>query len=214
MIVLTPTRVVAIFVFAELFLAGCAPNLPEAPRYAAPPPPPPPPAAEPFVEHRPQDRIGKPIEYEHSPDREYTVYAGRGGLTPIVLLPGTRSEGVSLADPSGWRIDDRQRYGSGRSSTPVVVVSPDVGSLKMVRAYAKRLGADLALVDKRRPQQNEVEVMNIIGEVQGKNVLLLDDLIDTAGTLTGAANAIAEAGATEVIAAATHPIFSGPAYDR
>lgn len=125
MIILTPKRVIAIFIFAELFMSGCARDLPDAPRYVSPPPPPPAPVAEPFVEYRPQDRIGRPMEYEHTPDREYTVYAGRGGLTPIVLLPGTRTEGVSLADPEGWRIDDRQSYGSGRSSTPVIVVSPD-----------------------------------------------------------------------------------------
>lgn len=96
----------------------------------------------------------------------------------------------------------------------LVVVAPDVGSLKMARAYAKRIGAELALIDKRRPRQNEVEVMNIIGEVEGRNVLLIDDIIDTAGTLTNAANALRDAGALEIIAACTHPLLSGPAYER
>ncbi len=98
--------------------------------------------------------------------------------------------------------------------TNLVVVAPDVGSIKMARAYARRLGADLALIDKRRPRQNEVEVMNIIGEVEGRNVLLIDDMVDTAGTLTSAANHLRDAGALEILAACTHPLLSGPAYER
>ncbi|AXJ02034.1 ribose-phosphate pyrophosphokinase [Cyclonatronum proteinivorum] len=96
----------------------------------------------------------------------------------------------------------------------LVVVAPDVGSLKMARSYSKRLGAGLAFVDKRRPQQNVAEVMNVIGEVEGKNVLMVDDLIDTAGTLTNAADALKARGAKTVVAAGTHPILSGPAYQR
>jgi len=96
----------------------------------------------------------------------------------------------------------------------LVVVAPDVGSLKMARSYAKRLQAGLAFVDKRRPKQNVAEVMNIIGEIEGKNVLLVDDLIDTAGTITNAAVALKEKGALRVVAACSHPILSGPAYQR
>ena len=96
----------------------------------------------------------------------------------------------------------------------LVVVAPDVGAIKMARAYAKRLEADLAVIDKRRPQQNVAEVMNIIGEVKGKNALIIDDIVDTAGTLTSAANALSDAGAIEVMAACIHPLLSGPAYDR
>jgi len=96
----------------------------------------------------------------------------------------------------------------------LVVVAPDVGSVKMARSYAKKLNADLAIIDKRRPSQNVAEVMNIIGEVEGKNVLIIDDMIDTAGTLTNAANALKKAGALDIIAAGTHPLLSGPAYDR
>ncbi len=84
----------------------------------------------------------------------------------------------------------------------------------MARAYAKRLGADLAVIDKRRPRQNEAQVMNIIGEVEGKNVLIMDDICDTAGTLTSAADALRDAGALEIMAACTHPLLSGPAYER
>ncbi len=105
-------------------------------------------------------------------------------------------------------------YFKKQSLDNLVVVAPDVGSVKMARSYAKRLGADLAIIDKRRPTQNVAEVMNIIGEVEGKNVLIIDDMIDTAGTLTNAANALKEAGALKILAAGTHPLLSGPAYDR
>ena len=98
--------------------------------------------------------------------------------------------------------------------TNLVVVAPDVGAIKMARAYANKLDAELAVIDKRRPHPNEAEIMNIIGEVRGRNVLLIDDIIDTAGTLVTAANALREAGARQIIAACTHPLLSGKAYDR
>ena len=99
-------------------------------------------------------------------------------------------------------------------SNNLVVVAPDVGSIKMARAYATRLEADLVVIDKRRPDQNEAEVVNIIGEVADRNVLIIDDLVDTAGTLTNAAAALRKAGALEIMAACTHPLLSGPAYER
>lgn len=98
--------------------------------------------------------------------------------------------------------------------TNLVVVAPDVGAIKMARAYASRLETDLAVIDKRRPGQNQAEVVNIIGEVKGRNVLLIDDIIDTAGTLTNAANALRDAGALQIMAACTHPLLSGQAYER
>jgi len=99
-------------------------------------------------------------------------------------------------------------------SENLVVVAPDVGSIKVARAYAKRLDADLAVIDKRRPSQNRTEVMNVIGEVEGRNVLLIDDIVDTAGTLTNGAKALREAGAQEIVAACTHALLSEPAYER
>lgn len=96
----------------------------------------------------------------------------------------------------------------------LVIVSPDAGGVERARAFAKRLGANLAIIDKRRESVNDPRVMNIIGEVRGKKALMLDDMVDTAGTLTQAADAILEKGAKEVIAAATHPVLSGPAIER
>ncbi len=95
-----------------------------------------------------------------------------------------------------------------------VVVSPDAGGVERARAYAKRLGASLAIVDKRREKANVSEVMNLIGDVKGKVAVLVDDIVDTAGTLTQAAKAIADAGATSVYAFATHGVLSGPAIER
>ena len=96
----------------------------------------------------------------------------------------------------------------------LVVVSPDTGSVRRARAVANRLNAPLAIVDKRRPKENESEVMNIIGDVAGMNAILFDDMIDTAGTLVKAAEAIKNAGATSVRACAAHPVFSGEAIER
>ena len=96
-----------------------------------------------------------------------------------------------------------------------VVVSPDLGSVTRARNFAARLGCSIAIIDKRRPRPNECEVMSIIGEVKGKKVILVDDMIDTAGTLCNAAQAVIErGGATEVYAGATHAVLSGPAIQR
>jgi ribose-phosphate pyrophosphokinase len=96
----------------------------------------------------------------------------------------------------------------------VVIVSPDAGGVERARAYSKRLGSTLGIVDKRRTKPNVAEIMNVIGEVQGKTAVLLDDMIDTAGTLTQAANALMDKGATKVYAYATHAVLSGPAVER
>ena len=97
----------------------------------------------------------------------------------------------------------------------MVVVSPDVGSVARARAFAQKLGMGLAIVDKRRQKANSSEVMNIIGDVQGKKVILFDDMVDTAGSLCGAAQALVElGGAVDVIACASHGVLSGPAVER
>ncbi|MGA9119377.1 MAG: ribose-phosphate pyrophosphokinase [Bacteroidota bacterium] len=106
------------------------------------------------------------------------------------------------------------KYFKNLDVSNLAVASPDVGGIKLARAYAKRLESDLIVIDKRRPKQNEAEVMNIIGDVKGKNILIVDDLVDTAGTLCHAAEALKRHGAAEIYAACTHPVLSGKAIQR
>ena len=96
----------------------------------------------------------------------------------------------------------------------LIVVSPDVGGVVRARALAKQLGCDLAIIDKRRPKANVSEVMNVIGDIEGRNCVIMDDMIDTAGTLVKAAEVLKQRGAKSVYAYCTHAIFSGPAIDR
>jgi ribose-phosphate pyrophosphokinase len=102
----------------------------------------------------------------------------------------------------------RQRYDD------LIVVSPDVGGVVRARALAKRLESDLAIIDKRRPKANVAEVMNVIGEVKGRTCVIMDDMVDTAGTLCKAAQVLKEEGATKVVAYCTHPVLSGGAVER
>jgi ribose-phosphate pyrophosphokinase len=104
----------------------------------------------------------------------------------------------------------RKRLDGGR----VTVISPDAGGVERARAFARRLNADLAIIDKRRQRASEVTEMRLVGDVRDSVALLVDDMIDTAGTITEAAKVTLEAGADEVIACATHPILSGPACER
>jgi len=101
-----------------------------------------------------------------------------------------------------------------RGMDDVVIVSPDVGGVVRARALAKRLHVDIAIVDKRRPAPNEAVVMNVIGEIEGRHCILLDDMVDTAGTLCGAVDALLDRGARRVSAYATHGVLSGPAVER
>ena len=103
---------------------------------------------------------------------------------------------------------DKQKYDN------LMVVSPDVGGVVRARAFAKRLECDLAIIDKRRPKANVSEVMNIIGEVEGRTCVIMDDIVDTAGTLCKAASALKENGATRVLAYCTHAVLSGTAVSR
>jgi len=95
-----------------------------------------------------------------------------------------------------------------------IVASPDIGGVARARHFAGTMGLDMVIVDKRREKANESEVMNIIGDVEGKDVILIDDMIDTAGTIVKAAEVLKKKGANSVMACATHPVLSGPAYDR
>ncbi len=105
-------------------------------------------------------------------------------------------------------------YLSSKNYEDITVLSPDTGGAERARFYAKQLNADFALGDKRRVEKNVAEVMNIIGEVKNRTVIVVDDMIDTAGTMTEIVNAVVEKGAKRVIAAATHPVLSGPAIER
>jgi ribose-phosphate pyrophosphokinase len=104
----------------------------------------------------------------------------------------------------------RERLGS----RPMTVIAPDAGGVERARAFAKRLDASLAIIDKRRNRPNEVAEMQIIGEVAGRAAVIVDDIVDTAGTLCAAADAVRNAGAETVIACATHPVLSGKAIER
>ncbi len=106
------------------------------------------------------------------------------------------------------------RYFEQKALGDVVVVAPDVGAAKMARGFARRIDASFAIIDKRRPAHNVAEVLNIIGEVDGKRCIVVDDMIDTAGTMTSVIEALKERGAEEIYVAATHPLLSGPAVER
>jgi ribose-phosphate pyrophosphokinase len=105
-------------------------------------------------------------------------------------------------------------YFLGKNLEDIVIVSPDHGGVTRTRKLADKLKAPIAIIDKRRPRPNVAEVMNIVGNIEGKTAILIDDIIDTAGTITLAANALEENGAKEVYACCTHPVLSGPAIER
>jgi ribose-phosphate pyrophosphokinase len=105
-------------------------------------------------------------------------------------------------------------YFRDKNVEDLVVVAPDVGSAKMARGFSKRLGATFAIIDKRRPEANASEVLSVVGEVAGRNCLLVDDMVDTGGTLTNAVHALKDRGAKNVYAMATHALLSGPAVER
>jgi ribose-phosphate pyrophosphokinase len=105
-------------------------------------------------------------------------------------------------------------YLKGNFTTDITVVSPDAGGVERARAFAKRLDAGLAIIDKRRDAPNQARAMAVIGDVSDRTVIILDDMVDTAGTLTEAASALVQSGAKEVHACCTHPVLSGPAVDR
>ncbi len=105
-------------------------------------------------------------------------------------------------------------YLKNKNLENLVVASPDAGGVERARLLANKLGAGLAIIYKRRPEPNVVETLDVIGDVKGKNVIIIDDMIDTAGTITAAAKMLKEKGANKVLAACTHPVFSGPAVER
>ena len=138
-------------------------------------------------------------------DRVLTVDLHADQITGFFDIPVDNVYGSPVLLGDAWR----QRYPN------MIVVSPDVGGVVRARALAKRLDdVDLAIIDKRRPRANEVKVMNIIGDVKGRSCILIDDMVDTAGTLCQAAEALKEEGALKVVAYITHPVLSGKAVER
>lgn len=138
-------------------------------------------------------------------DRVLTIDLHADQIQGFFDIPVDNVYGSPLLLGDIWR----QKY------PDLIVVSPDVGGVVRARAVAKRLDdADLAIIDKRRPQANQSEVMHIIGSVKGKTCVLVDDMVDTAGTLCAAAKALKDNGADKVVAYATHPVLSGPAIER
>ncbi|ADG81025.1 ribose-phosphate pyrophosphokinase [Thermincola ferriacetica] len=105
-------------------------------------------------------------------------------------------------------------YFNNKNFSDVLVVSPDLGGVTRARDLAERIGAAIAIIDKRRPEPNVAEIMNIIGDVKGKTVIMIDDIIDTAGTITQGAQALLDRGAKEIYCCCTHPVLSGPAIER
>jgi ribose-phosphate pyrophosphokinase len=105
-------------------------------------------------------------------------------------------------------------YVAQQSIPDLVIVSPDAGGVERARAYAKRLGASLAIIDKRRTDKNVAEILHVVGEVEGKNALIVDDIVDTAGTLTGTVQALKQEGVRKIYACFTHAVLSGPSVER
>jgi len=138
-------------------------------------------------------------------DRVVSVDLHAGQIQGFFNIPFDHLYGMPIM------LDD---YLKKHFDSSAVVVSPDAGGVERARAYSKRLNASLAIIDKRRERANVSEVMNLIGDVAGKNCIIVDDMIDTAGTLTGAAKALADYGAAKVVACATHGVLSGPAIER
>ncbi|MCQ9207799.1 MAG: ribose-phosphate pyrophosphokinase [Omnitrophica bacterium] len=140
--------------------------------------------------------------------------AGASRLLTIDLHAGQIQGFFDIPVDHLFAINVFTEYYSKLGLENIVVVSPDVGGIKMARAYAKRFHADLAIIDKRRINSEQTEVMNILGEVKGKNAIIVDDLIATAGSLVEATQALKKHGAKDIYAAITHPVLSGPALER
>ena len=144
------------------------------------------------------------LSTEAGADRMISMDLHAGAIQGFFDIPVDHLPGVPLL----------AEYYKSLDMTDLVVVSPDVGGVVRARNMANRLGVDLAIIDKRREQANKSEVMNVIGDIRNKNVIMVDDMIDTAGTITKGAKALRDMGAKEIYACCTHPVFSPPAMER
>ncbi len=169
----------------------------------------------PYFGYARQDRKDKPrVPITAKLVANLLTRAGANRVLTIDLHAGQIQGFFDIPLDHLYAVNTFVEYFSTKKLENIVVVSPDVGGIKMARAYAKRLKAHLAIVDKRRINDRQAEVMNILGEVSGKNVVIVDDIVATAGSLVEAAAALRNAGALDIYAAITHPVLCGPAIER
>ncbi|MBN2096982.1 MAG: ribose-phosphate pyrophosphokinase [Candidatus Omnitrophica bacterium] len=169
----------------------------------------------PYYGYARQDRKDQPrVPITAKLIADLITVAGASRLLTIDLHAGQIQGFFNIPVDHLYAINVFEEYYSKMRLDNLVIVSPDVGGIKMARAYAKRLHADLAIIDKRRVNSEDIEVMNIMGEVRGKNAIIVDDMVATAGSLVEATQALKENGAADIYAAITHPILSGPALKR
>ena len=140
--------------------------------------------------------------------------AGAGRVLTVDLHAGQIQGFFDIPLDNLYAVNVFVDYFKKKKLKDLVVVSPDVGGIKAARAYSKKMNAGLAIVDKRRKNDSESEVMNILGEVRGKDIVIIDDMVATAGSLVEAAGAVKKAGAKRIMAAITHPVLCGPAIER
>ncbi len=169
----------------------------------------------PYYGYARQDRKDQPrVPITAKLVADLITVAGASRLLTVDLHAGQIQGFFNIPVDHLFAINVFVEYYSQMRLQNLVVVSPDVGGIKMARAYAKRFNADLAIIDKRRINSEQTEVMNIMGEVKGKNAIIVDDLVATAGSLVEATQALKEHGAEDIYAAITHPVLSGPALER
>ncbi len=169
----------------------------------------------PYYGYARQDRKDQPrVPITAKLVADLITVAGASRLLTIDLHAGQIQGFFDIPVDHLYAINVFEEYYTKLRLQNLVVVSPDVGGIKMARAYAKRFNAGLAIIDKRRINSEQTEVMNIMGEVEGKNAIIVDDLVATAGSLVEATQALREHGAQDIYAAITHPVLSGPAVER
>jgi ribose-phosphate pyrophosphokinase len=169
----------------------------------------------PFFGYARQDRKDKPrVPITAKLVANLITQAGASRVLTMDLHAGQIQGFFDIPVDHLYSINVIGEYIQQKALKNLVVVSPDVGGIKMARAYARLLDAPLAIVDKRRENASHVNAMNIIGSVEGKNVIIIDDMISTAGSLVAAVKALKEAGALDIYAAVVHPILCGPAIER
>jgi ribose-phosphate pyrophosphokinase len=169
----------------------------------------------PYYGYGRQDRKVKPrVPISAKLVADLITVAGASRVISIDLHAGQIQGYFNIPVDNLYAAPVLMKYIRAHFQDDLVIVSPDAGGVERARAYAKRLEASLAIIDKRRDAPNVAEAMNIIGEVKGKTAVILDDMIDTAGTLTQAANALKENGAGDIYAYCTHPVLSGASVER